>query len=179
MKKLVPAVLLLALTTSCASLFTGMTDEIRVTSEPAGAYFRTNLGHFGQTPARIDVPGNKLVEVVYFTQGFVDQEQRLNTRMSHWVWGNVITGFLGALVDVAGPGFTHTQDFIHANLQTKPNAHQHPVAKLPQAPEGTPKRLGLPITPKETAGVEQQHIRSVQKESFEEWQARQGASKDK
>ena len=120
MLKLLQVTAFIALFSSCAAFVTGTTDEIRVSSEPAGVYFRSNFGHLGTTPARIDVPCDEPLEITYFQPGYRDQKLRVDTQLSGWVWGNILSGFIGSIVDFAGPGFTHTHKAVHARLVPAP-----------------------------------------------------------
>jgi len=103
MKKFVPPILISAfLLTSCATLFTGSTDNITINSEPEGAMILVEGIELGRTPATVTVKrpglGNKTVTLQL--EGYEDRVFILQKEF------NVIAllnfgGFVGWIVDIA------------------------------------------------------------------------------
>ena len=111
-----PILLLLMLGTSCASIVTGSTDSVTIQSAPPGAYFTTNTGIQGVTPRVVTVPASQDLVVDFRLQGYEPASAVLESRMSGWVWGNLIFGGLvGIVIDGVNPD-SRTHDKV---LQTK------------------------------------------------------------
>ncbi len=90
------------LSTSCASIMTGKTDMLDVTSTPEGAHFSTNTGDSGMTPATLKVPSNRDVIFMFTMAGYQDATKVSIPHRSKWIWGNVlIGGLIGIVVDLA------------------------------------------------------------------------------
>lgn len=143
------AIVLWLFVSSCASIMTGGTDDILVTSEPSGVFFKTDLGHHGRTPMTISVTDHEPVHFLFRQKGFESYETRLNRRMSLWIVGNaVIGGPIGVLIDLAGGnGWVHAGDRVHVKLRAS--------SVGPPDPEERAETTAAP--PRET---------------FEEWSAR-------
>jgi hypothetical protein len=87
-------------TSGCASLvyrvpdFRGsLTQQIAITSEPAGAIVRVNGVVIGATPTTITVRRKNAAEILTFEkEGYQRLERPLNRRASAAVWGNLGLG---------------------------------------------------------------------------------------
>jgi len=117
MKSLFPVLVLTSLLCSCASIITGSTDDILVTSHPAGASFRTSLGTRGTTPQTITVPDDEDISITISEDGYEEYNTFVGTRYSWWIVGNaVLGGIIGLVVDVAAYGHVHDSDHVHVDL---------------------------------------------------------------
>jgi hypothetical protein len=92
------SLLILLCLTSCASIVTGPSDEVLITSTPAGAEFTTNAGHQGHTPSTITISDELTLQVQMRLEGYESATAALPPRMSGWFLGNI---FLGGLVGMA------------------------------------------------------------------------------
>lgn len=110
---------LVLLSTSCASIMTGKTDMLDVTSTPEGAHFSTDMGDSGVTPAILKVSSNRDVTFTFTLAGYQDATQVSTPHMSKWVWGNIIFGgLIGLVVDyVADTSQTH--DDVNVTLTAR------------------------------------------------------------
>ena len=81
-------------TTSCASIITGSTDTVKILSEPSGANYQTNQGHSGVTPAEVSVPDGVDLEVRCWAPGYAESVTVVESRMSGWLFGNILIGGL-------------------------------------------------------------------------------------
>jgi hypothetical protein len=87
---------------SCATIITGSNDSVNILSDPPGARFTTNSGHQGTTPATISIPDKLDLEVAYALDGYGERTVVLRSRMSGWIFGNIlIGGLVGLVVDLA------------------------------------------------------------------------------
>jgi hypothetical protein len=97
-------------TSGCASVvyrapdFRGsLTQQVAITSEPAGAIVRVNGVVVGATPTTITVRRKNAAEILAFEKkGYQRLERSLNRRPSAAVWGNLGLGAL-ALNPLNGP----------------------------------------------------------------------------
>ena len=94
---------------SCASIITGSTDRVTINSSPQGASFTTNSGDSGFTPSKIVVADDLDLEVHYSLPGYQDADVTANSRMSAWIFGNIlIGGLIGLAIDlITGNYKTH------------------------------------------------------------------------
>jgi hypothetical protein len=111
------ALVLLFLLPACATVMTGHTDYIELASEPTGAAYKTNGGLSGITPAGITVNEKENVVVTFSKEGYQSTSIQIPSKMSAWVWGNIIIGgVIGFIIDVASDGMETHQDSAFANL---------------------------------------------------------------
>ena len=104
MKYLLVPLLALPLLGSCASIMTGSTDTVSVVSVPSGAYFSTNTGVRGYTPMNVSVPASQDLVVDLRLKGYESQSVVVESRMSGWIFGNLIFGgLIGIAIDAVNP----------------------------------------------------------------------------
>jgi len=141
---------------SCASIVTGATDDILVTSEPEGAFFRTNVGQAGRTPKTIWIEDDEPLEVLFQAKGYASEKVQVSTRPSFWIIGNLLLGGpIGVLIDFAGSGRVHSTDHVHVQLRPLgPEEQRAQSARIGRVEE--PPVVEAPII-----------------ETFEEWSRRQ------
>ena len=113
--KLALASILGLLTASCASIATGASDAVDLSSSPS-ASFTTSSGLAGTTPATISIPDNEDVTVRFELEGYEPAEVVLRSRASAWLLGNVLLGGVPIILDAAmGNFWTHTAE-AHVEL---------------------------------------------------------------
>lgn len=104
MKKLALSVSLVFLTTSCANWQSGKTQDVKITSQPAGADCRaTNEISSGttRTPGTINIErSRKELEVTCQLQNYGSGSTRVNPGANYWLLGNIANLGLGYFYDV-------------------------------------------------------------------------------
>lgn len=104
MKKLVLSISLVLLTTSCANWQSGKTQDVKVTSEPAGADCRaTNEISSGtvRTPGTVNIErSRKELEITCQLQNYGSGTKRVYPGANYWLLGNVANLGLGYFYDV-------------------------------------------------------------------------------
>lgn len=86
----------------CASIMEGTTQSVTFNSEPSGAQVVINGVPMAVTPATITLKRREYEDatVIFKKDGFKDQQATLNTRLTNWFWGNMLTGgLLGTTTD--------------------------------------------------------------------------------
>lgn len=113
-RSIIPALALLPLAASCASIATGATDRVTIESIPPGAVFETNTGHRGTTPSMITIPDSQTLVVTAKLDGHEEAKAELKPRMSGWFIGNIlIGGLLGIAIDlISGNWQTHDDKIV-------------------------------------------------------------------
>ena len=99
------AVALLAISSSCASMFASPQAVVQLTSSPSGLPFETDYGDRGTTPASLTPPsGLSRMTVTLTAQSGQEQSFELRKRVSAWIIGNAlwgIPGIVGIGIDAA------------------------------------------------------------------------------
>ena len=117
MKK-IALLIVLATTTSCATIMTGHTDYIAVTSNPPGANFISNSGGSGVTPGGITVNEKEDVVIMFSKEGYEDISASVLSRTSGWALGNIlIGGIIGFIIDVASDGMATHDDSVFVDMR--------------------------------------------------------------
>ncbi len=109
-----------ALLSGCATIVhLGGSEEINLSSEPAGAKVVIDGTELGVTPLATKVERKKDHAIVLNKEGFQETQTRVESHISWWVAGNVILGGLvGILVDVmSGGGYTIEPDAVAVTLK--------------------------------------------------------------
>src|SRR5690348_5403090 len=102
---------------ACASIVNGTSQHITVNSNVAGAEVFFNGDRLGTTPVSWKVKrggGTLLVR----KEGYASQTLSMNTNVSGWIWGNIVTGGVsGTFTDWATGGmYEYAPDNFFANL---------------------------------------------------------------
>jgi hypothetical protein len=118
------AFLFLALLTSgCASVTRGTTDEVKIVSTPSGAEARTSMGHVCTTPCALQFGRKDEFTVTVSKPGYHTDEIPVTTRLAGegtaGLAGNVLVGgVVGVVVDAAsGATLEHFPNPVIANLE--------------------------------------------------------------
>ena len=116
--RVVAAVVVPVVLSSCASALSGTHKSVRVTSDPAGALVRLDGITRGITPAVVHPSTRSDHEVTVELAGYAPFAVRLQRRHSVFLLGNVATGvFPGMSFDAAtGAIYTFRPNPIHARL---------------------------------------------------------------
>ena len=91
---------ILILTSSCAPVMTGKTQEVTFDSEPQGAEVAVNGRVIGKTPTTIQLDKKKDQTVSFKLEGYKTQTRTLETKLNAWFIGNIVLGgFIGSSTD--------------------------------------------------------------------------------
>ena len=91
---------ILILTSSCATIMTGKTQEVTFDSEPQGAEVAVNGRVIGKTPTTIQLDKKQDQSVSFKLEGYKTQTRRLETKIQGFFWGNIVLGgFIGSTTD--------------------------------------------------------------------------------
>ena len=112
--KLCGALFVVGMCTSCASIITGPTDDVKIESTPSGANYETNTGHRGVTPATIQISDSINLSVRVWMDGYQSANGTLESKMSMWFLGNIVFGgIIGIIVDLATGNYqTHSDSIL-------------------------------------------------------------------
>ena len=90
----------LFLSSSCATIMTGKTQEVTFDSEPQGAGVAVNGRVIGKTPTTIQLDKKKDQTVSFKLEGYKTQTRTLETKLNAWFMGNIVLGgFFGSTTD--------------------------------------------------------------------------------
>ncbi|QDQ29110.1 PEGA domain-containing protein [Chitinimonas arctica] len=96
------ALLLVLLSTGCASIVDGTTQKLTVQSEPSGAEVTINGQSRGKTPLVTEIKRQDLAQMSVSLDGYKTQKLELTTKLNTTFWGNAIIGGLpGSTTDAA------------------------------------------------------------------------------
>lgn len=127
--------------TSCATLFTGTTDNITIDSEPEGARILIEGIDYGTTPATVSVkrPGLGDKQVVLQLDGY---EDRVFTLQKEFNAVSILNfgGFVGWVVDFATGAVTKYSP-RHYSMELRRAGVSYSLDELPRDEEG---RIVLP-----------------------------------
>ena len=84
----------LFLSSSCATIMTGKTQEVTFDSEPQGAEVTVNGRVIGKTPTTIQLDKKTDQSVSFKLEGYKTQTRTLETKVSAWFMGNIVLGGL-------------------------------------------------------------------------------------
>lgn len=142
--KLLSAPLLLAayaMLSGCATIVhLGGSEEINVSSEPAGAKVVIDGTQLGVTPLATKVERKKDHAIVLTKEGFQETQTKVESHLSWWVAGNALVGGLvGILVDVlSGGGYTLEPDAVAVNLKPAEGITASPAPSLSSLTQSPP-----------------------------------------
>jgi len=84
----------------CASVMNSTSQEIEITSTPPNARLIIDGRQFGTTPQVVNIERGKNHAVKLELQGHEPYEIQITTKLSFWVWFNVLNGFIpGFIID--------------------------------------------------------------------------------
>ena len=90
----------LFLSSSCATIMTGKTQEVTFDSEPQGVEVAVNGRVIGKTPTTIQLDKKKDQTVSFKLEGYKTQTRTLETKVNTWFMGNIVLGgFIGSTTD--------------------------------------------------------------------------------
>ncbi|MGB6864614.1 MAG: PEGA domain-containing protein, partial [Candidatus Aminicenantaceae bacterium] len=103
MRKIISIVLIISfvfLSSSCATLFKGTSEEVNFNSNPQSAEVYVNGQSMGETPVALKLKVNKTYVVEFRKEGYKSQSYTINNNVgAGWVILDVLTGLIGVIVD--------------------------------------------------------------------------------
>jgi hypothetical protein len=122
----------LVLGSGCATIITGSTQSVGVTSEPIGAKVTADGVNSITTPGTMVLKRNQPHTLVAEFPGYPAQQQRLDKKLNNWVFGNILLGgIIGLVIDfVSGSADELSPKEVHFNLKT-PSGAGASAAPLP------------------------------------------------
>ncbi len=123
--------------TSCASLFTGTSDNITFNSEPKGARILIEGIDYGRTPATVSVkrPGLSDKQVTFQLEGYEDRVFTLQKEFNVVSILN-LAGLLGWVVDIA-TGAVMKYNPRSYNMELRPEGTSYNIQDLPRDLQGS------------------------------------------
>ena len=127
----------------CATVMSGSTQTITLTSQPSGAKVQCG-GTMLITPATMEMERNKNHTVIFTKDGYESQQVRIKKSMNPWILGNILIGGIpGIVVDlITGAAADLKPAEVNAVLAKSPEAPV-PVRQWPP-PEPPPIEKELP-----------------------------------
>lgn len=124
--------LMAAVASGCATIFTGTTNQVSINSDPPGAEVIVN-GRMGVTPLTLDLPKGKTYTVTFSKPGYYQRTAVIGTKFQALFLGNLIcTGLIGMIIDIAtGAWMDLDPRTINVKLEPK-GASKHSEAPEPQ-----------------------------------------------
>lgn len=111
---------LMFLAAACATIVSGGTQKIKVTSTPSGVTVTADPGgHRVTTPAEMALSRKGgPYRLKFEKQGYAPIEMNLSSGMNGWLWGNIlIGGLIGIAIDfVSGAAYKLSPETVDANL---------------------------------------------------------------
>jgi hypothetical protein len=135
MKSILLVSAIAALVGGCATVTRGTTDQIQITSEPAGARVTTSLAHSCVAPCTIQVSRKDEFTVSFEKEGFQRQDVPVKTQLA----GNGAAGFAGNILlgGIVGMGVDAATG---ATLEHVPNPVKAVLVPLEQPKVQKPTR---------------------------------------
>lgn len=134
--KLICAIIAIVACSSCATLLKGTTDQIMVSTDPAGAKVSINSQQSGETPFVATVPSSQNLHIHLQKAGYQDQdiEDDASFRWGYEFW-SFVAYVIPLVVDLSdGAAWGHEQTMIAGHLQ-----HVAQPVAVPQQPAVPPK----------------------------------------
>ena len=131
-------VLLLLVTTGCATIINGRSQNVTFESTPPGADLTVG-GLKATTPAKLTLTRNQSYTATFTKADFPERKFEIEPAPSWWLLGNAaFGGIIGIIVDLAtGSGMTLSPSDFHVDLAT---------GQLTAIKEPDPPRLPPPTT---------------------------------
>ncbi|MBS1513827.1 MAG: PEGA domain-containing protein [Bacteroidetes bacterium] len=104
MKKTVLFFLLLSFSvySGCATIFSGSSSEIDLSSEPQGAKVLVNGSNEGTTPLKLKLQKGKEYVIEFVKDGFKNKSLRMSYGLgAGWLILDILCGLVGIIVDAA------------------------------------------------------------------------------
>jgi hypothetical protein len=138
-----------ALTSGCATIVKGTSQEIPIASEPSGARVSVNGSPSGTTPTRVTLSRKQNHVITMEKEGFESESVAITKSMGGAVAGNIIAG---GLVGWGVDAVSGAQYNLHPETV---NVRMRPLANGPAAPAANQERAKSFV--EELNGLDQLH----------------------
>ena len=117
----------LFLSSSCATLFKGTTEEVNFNSDPQRAEVWVNGNKMGETPFAIKLESKKTYTREFKKEGFQTQIYNITNHVgAGWIILDVLAGLVGVIVDAAtGAWYSLDQKNVNAVLEKQQPNNQN------------------------------------------------------
>lgn len=157
---------------ACATVVKGSSQDVPISSDPAGAKVFVDSVPVGTTPTTVNLACGRTHTVRIEKEGYLPHEELVAQSTSGWIAGNILAGgLIGVCVDAAtGAMFNLEPEQISANLvksAPQPAAAVTPsetAAIVPQAAVPAPPAAAQTAAPKNSnseAGIDQSQLHST------------------
>lgn len=159
---------LVALSSGCATIVNGKTQEISIASVPPGATVMIDGTQTVLTPTKVALRRNKDYVLTFMKDGYQTQVVPVTGVLSGWLLGNIVFGgLIGGGVDAAtGAGFTLTPESISIVMQ--PLQPGQVAMPAPSGPLGLDDRDRLADQMKADGLLDEKQYQAVKKKIEEE-----------
>ncbi|MDX2128126.1 MAG: PEGA domain-containing protein [Chloroherpetonaceae bacterium] len=105
--------------TGCASIMSGSSQDIAISSTPSGASITVNNVILAKTPAKVKLKRKDEHKIKLDLAGFLPYEVVLTTSSNGWVWGNILFGgLIGLAIDaITGAMYSLEPNIINAEMK--------------------------------------------------------------
>jgi hypothetical protein len=112
----------LAATLGCASIMHGTSQDVSISTNPAGAQITVDGQTVGKTPVIAHLKRNDNHMLKAELPGYAPYEMAFTKSVSGWVWGNVLFGgLIGLAVDAISGGLYYlTPEQVMGELRSGP-----------------------------------------------------------
>ncbi|MDD4967812.1 MAG: PEGA domain-containing protein [Paludibacter sp.] len=130
------ALALTCLLTSCATIFSGRTQNVLITSNPSSATIYIDEVEAGKTPFEAQLVRKSAHSVRLQLDGYQTYQTNLTQTFNGWYLGNIlIGGVIGLVVDAStGAMFNLSPNMIYAEMNTGTTVVQPAVIELKTTP---------------------------------------------
>ncbi len=107
------------LSSSCATLFKGTSEEVNFNSDPTKAEVWVNGVKMGETPVALKLASKKTYTIEFKKEGFETKAYTITNHVgAGWVILDVLAGLVGVIVDAAtGAWYSLDQKNVNAILE--------------------------------------------------------------
>lgn len=116
------AAVLAFILTSCSTIINTTTQEVEIKSTPPNARITIDGKKYGTTPQKVNLPRGDNHVIRLELNGYDTYETQVTTKISAWVWSNIVNGFIpGFAVDMfTGSMYTLLPNNLDVQLQSAP-----------------------------------------------------------
>lgn len=109
----------LFLSSSCATIFKGTSEEVNFNSEPQKAEVWVNGTKMGETPLALKLESKKTYTIEFKKEGFETKSHTITNHVgAGWIILDVLTGLVGVIVDAAtGSWYSLDQKNVNTVLE--------------------------------------------------------------
>ncbi len=156
------------MSSGCATIVNGKTQEISISTVPPGATVTIDGTQTLITPAKVELRRNKDYVLTFTKDGYQTQVIPITGVLSGWLIGNLVFGgLIGGGVDAAtGAGFTLTPEAVAIVLQ--PLQPGQAAAAVPSGPLSIDDRAALADKMKADGIIDEKQHAAIKKKLEEE-----------